>query len=685
MSDSAVRQLQRFKILLPDLAPDLETLEALLRVDVPGALDKIRLIIRQVLGALPAGDRAPARVEHSAGIVQGLTSPGSHARELTPSDAEAGVRALVEVLTWYYARRCNLEGTSWEALSAEPPPPNRPAPHRRVRGRGPGDGPRPPTRGRHEAPARAALRRYTDVSFPPRVRVGAPTNLRVRIAASAPGHAHDVALDLEPPEPGTPLRVTVNVSAENFVIDGPPWAEIDVPPAGDSHPVLFRLRGEAAGPGRIMIDFAQDGRPLGSVDLEPEVVADADPLAGRPGPPVAVNLRAAPGPAPDVVLVVHEYLYQLGRLHFSLYSKSPALRDLPLVAHGDLGVVDLRTDVLTWVQQQLETLNADPYAAPDRDAARLAEVGQRLFAQLLPAELRRLCWTFHRRRVRSVMVYSDDPHIPWELIKPWRRDAPTGPLEELPFWGESYALGRWLRGPAVADGFTLGRVAAVVARGLATHRDLPADPGPPAAAPTPAAALGGLPLENADRELAILRALEGAGARLRVLPALREALRQALAGGDFDLLHLISHGAFGGSAAADASAVLMDDGPFTAGELAPGMAEALGRAAPLVVFNACSTGRVGYSLTRLGAWAAELAQLGCGGFVGSLWRVSDDGALAFAERFYGRLTAGEPIGEALRQARLALRLRDPEDPTWLAYTCFADPLARVAKPAAGPS
>src|SRR5262249_19210979 len=81
-----------------------------------------------------------------------------------------------------------------------------------------------------------------------------------------------------------PLRVTVNVSAENFVIDGPPWAEIDVPPAGDSHPVLFRLRGEAAGPGRIMIDFAQDGRPLGSVDLTPEVVADAEPpgRAARP-------------------------------------------------------------------------------------------------------------------------------------------------------------------------------------------------------------------------------------------------------------------------------------------------------------------------------------------------------------------------------------------------------------------
>jgi hypothetical protein len=70
--------------------------------------------------------------------------------------------------------------------------------------------------------------------------------------------------------------------------------------------------------------------------------------------------------------------------------------------------------------------------------------------------------------------------------------------------------------------------------------------------------------------------------------------------------------------------------------------------------------------------------------VGTLWPVTDRGALEFARAFYGRLSAGAPIGEAMTAARLAVRQRYPDDPTWLAYRCFADPLAhfeRAARPA----
>ena len=68
-------------------------------------------------------------------------------------------------------------------------------------------------------------------------------------------------------------------------------------------------------------------------------------------------------------------------------------------------------------------------------------------------------------------------------------------------------------------------------------------------------------------------------------------------------MHLISHGSFGGLAGGDASAVFLDDGAFTAAELSPMMAAALRRAAPLVMFNTCHCGRIGFSLSRLGSWA----------------------------------------------------------------------------------
>ena len=164
--------------------------------------------------------------------------------------------------------------------------------------------------------------------------------------------------------------------------------------------------------------------------------------------------------------------------------------------------------------------------------------------------------------------------------------------------------------------------------------------------------------------------------RIQRLPAQRNALRRVLEEGGFDVLHLASHGGFGGTATADASAVLLDDGIFTAAELSPQMAGPLRGCSPLVFFNTCHSGRVGFSLNGLGAWGAHFVQMGCGGFVGALWPVTDRAALAFAGAFYEQLAQGCPLGEAVRLARLHVRKQYPADPTWLAYCCFADPLAR---------
>jgi CHAT domain-containing protein len=74
-------------------------------------------------------------------------------------------------------------------------------------------------------------------------------------------------------------------------------------------------------------------------------------------------------------------------------------------------------------------------------------------------------------------------------------------------------------------------------------------------------------------------------------------------------------------------------------------------------------------------------QLGCGGFIGSLWPVTDRAALAFVQVFYDALASGLPIGLAMTKARCKVREQFPNDPTWLAYRCFADPLACVDRPA----
>jgi RNA polymerase sigma factor (sigma-70 family) len=550
------------------------------------------------------------------------------------------------------------------------------------------------------------IHRHTDISFPARTRVAKPCPLRVQIVPAEeklPGgevrqlprpHPHDVALELVVPSPAYSrqprIRVAVSVAAENFEIQGATRAEVDVPLVGKSPAVTFILRGQEIGPGRVMVDFSQDGQPVGSVDLFPQVVAaDEKETAERARGRGRVEIGPTPEVSPDVVLKVFEHRYagQAGRLHFVLSSVHPGLQDLP-VLDGDLGMQDLRTDIAAWVEGQLRTVGAVA-AQSDRTAEdvnqALEDVGHRLFGEVLPEKLQDLSWTLRERGVRSMLVLSDEPHIPWELIKPFRADPASGVLEkEDGCWGETFAVTRWLRGRPPARHFGLNRVFALAAAATRPDRASPSrNMVPVAGVPSGEPGAEGLAaqacLPAASEEIALLRSLQPAGATFVHLPARRRKLHEAFEQGGFDLLHLACHGTFGGSASADASAVLLEDGLFQAAELSPRMEGALRREAPLIFFNACHSGRLGFSPTGLGSWGARLVQMGCGGFIGSLWPVSDTAALAFARAFYGGLIRGCAIGEAVVLARREVRVAHPGDPTWLAYSCFADPMARLER------
>jgi hypothetical protein len=236
------------------------------------------------------------------------------------------------------------------------------------------------------------------------VPVGKVHHLRVQIIPAEevlPGgevrerprpHAHDVTLELQPPPPqGWPIRVSVSVAAENFEIQcARPSAEIAVPAAGRSHAVHFPLRGLAVGPGRVMLDFEQDGRPLGSVDLPRAVVPADQPEARQSGPAggeLALDLGRQAA-APDVVLKVFEHRLAgtPGRLQFVLSSCHPGLRDLP-VLDGDLGTQDLRAEVAPWVEEQLRSLGElAPHegCTPEEASRALSAIGHSLYEQLLP-------------------------------------------------------------------------------------------------------------------------------------------------------------------------------------------------------------------------------------------------------------------------------------------------------------
>ena len=106
-------------------------------------------------------------------------------------------------------------------------------------------------------------------------------------------------------------------------------------------------------------------------------------------------------------------------------------------------------------------------------------------------------------------------------------------------------------------------------------------------------------------------------------------------------------------------------------------------AAPLVFLNACRTDGQAPLYTMIEGWAASFLRAGAGAFIGSPWEVVDTSASPYAQEFYRAALAGHTLGESARQARDAIR-DNPADPTWLAYTLYADPAATVSTaPGAG--
>ncbi|MCB0079176.1 MAG: hypothetical protein KDD73_17375, partial [Anaerolineales bacterium] len=63
-------------------------------------------------------------------------------------------------------------------------------------------------------------------------------------------------------------------------------------------------------------------------------------------------------------------------------------------------------------------------------------------------------------------------------------------------------------------------------------------------------------------------------------------------------------------------------------------------------------------------------------FIGPLWLANDGSARTFSHAFYTALINGDTLGEAAQRARQAAKR--PGDPTWLSYSVYGHPNARLA-------
>jgi hypothetical protein len=282
---------------------------------------------------------------------------------------------------------------------------------------------------------------------------------------------------------------------------------------------------------------------------------------------------------------------------------------------------------------------------PEEIPRELERIGELLFERLFPSSLRE-AWD-KLTDVRALQITSDEPWIPWEMVK--------APRES--FFCLRFRLGRCFPGIRPAERIRVKNLAVIEAAEVANWPCLP----------------------QAHSEVATLVALgRELGAEVRSLRnAVSRDVESLLREGGYQLVHFVGHGQ--DTDDPDDSQFLLTDGrSLRSGDLVGELVEKLQHDRPLVVLNACQVGRQNWSLTGLGGWAERWLR-GCGAaaFLGPQWKIDDTRASEFVERFYDELREGQPLGEALREARQELRQTAPHDLTWLAYCLYAHPNAQV--------
>ena len=562
---------------------------------------------------------------------------------------------------------------------AEPPEPGGPltASAEGPSGAEPATGGGPAPQG-ESAAAEPAVERHANVHFPASVLLAqrqVPLILHIAAQAEAGSRVGPEAgrLALEPGD------LTVVLLAEGFTLDhaiggrpvaGVPGARrLAVNGDQDCEPVIYFLDPAAPGTHKLSLDIYQHDRRLATLSFQTAVVreASAAALANVSAAPVPVISAAPAARPPDLELRV---MLAADRRTLLYYLHSPAGDDYNFKPAGQ---VTLDDDPQTFLQPRFDRLSALARQSGERrppaesQAARqeLANIGQDLYDALFSPELKAEYRTRLREsyRGKSLLITSDEPWVPWEMVRPFEADADGNTLYDDEPLCERFQVSRWLAGRGAPDRLLLKSGVWIA----------------------PADNLAAAQLES-DYFAALQRqqwqlSLDGP------LSALAEVQAQFLAGAT-QLYHFACHGNFNHDDPNESRLKLGSDF-LRPSQIVGAQRAGLLRSRPLVFLNACYSAGSGFALTRLGGWAQCFFDAGASAFIGSLWEINDALAAQFAQEFYNRLwglagCAPMPLGQAFHEARLCIKQADEANPTWLAYVLYGDPQGQVTLPAPTP-
>lgn len=282
---------------------------------------------------------------------------------------------------------------------------------------------------------------------------------------------------------------------------------------------------------------------------------------------------------------------------------------------------------------------------------RIEAFGDRLW-QRAPQMFRDVYWALwnHYGRRLTIQFISDEPYLPWELMRPVRADD----SEVHPPLALKHAVARWIER---WDGYMRNRL-----------------PGGAVLTIAPKYPTASRRLPRAQTEAQLLIDRFGAQRVDGTLGSVT-ALLQSTPPAPVALLHFAGHGVFAHGASTE-STIKLEDGALAASEV--GRPEVrLGKACrTLVFFNACEVGATGSIFGEVGGWGDAFLGRQFGGFIAPLWSVDDeDASLVATELLEGIVQRREPIGEVLRTVR---EKHGDVSPTFFSYLYYGDVTAHLA-------
>ena len=363
----------------------------------------------------------------------------------------------------------------------------------------------------------------------------------------------------------------------------------------------------------------------------------------EPDGPAATMSIAHDAGAPDLVISVLEREDKDGR-NFDVILDSGTLPE----RWSGKWTLGQRTDEI--VKAAMAT-----FQTASRPAVKLKGAGIAMFSAT-PPEFQKMFWKMvdKKKLPRHILVISEEPYIPWELMVPQRR-LPDSKFETRDALGVEFCVGRWITDKYLSPPQKIGfPQVSVIAPDYPVGRQLKYS------------------AAEVDTIRQCFQSVE------KISPALVKNIDDYLAKKGAALLHFVCHGK---AAIPQSISLEQDQEQLSCWDIKAlnGFLSSFEKAKTFVFLNACEVGRAAPELVGIGGFGNSFASIGASGVIAPLWSVDDGIAHEVAELFYNRVITRPPIpfAEILRDIRARAYAENGQD-TWAAYCFYGDPMATLA-------